>query len=475
MTAVNWHAEYLIKCAGFSDPPWDKKFDKMLTEWKTAADKIGLTEDDVKYAVTKWLPQNFDLSMEGVRKLIGCYTVEAIDLTKAAERKANGEKIVYGILPAHTSFYRAFKFTDPKVNTYFVDMDYLGFMQTFFHKIAPVLEYAEEHGIRLGCRHCALNKTKYAILSTGIVPMPDVNWTWGFICDQAPKTEELLQESWDSRYTMVNSRFPHHGHAHENEYQNEDMVKYLGAVMRDGYEQVCKILNIKVDEKAIWQALEERMDYLRKFEELYDFMAIDPPTLNGEIHLLLAHALYSVFNTGFEYFNDAVEAIIREVKDRVAKGKGIVPKGSPKGMMWFVPLCNPFIMRLFEENGCAIAYCDSLLPSKADLELPKFTDPFEANAEAFLKEAMITNWGRKADLTIEKMERYNIDFMIWGFEDYDRWLASDQKMCLAYVQKKTGKPCFYIEGDSWEDRDYSEEALRTRIETVCEIVKAHKS
>jgi len=61
---------------------------------------------------------------------------------------------------------------------------------------------------------------------------------------------------------------------------------------------------------------------------------------------------------------------------------------------------------------------------------------------------------------------------MWGFEDFDRWLGSDQKLCLAYVEKKTGKPCFYVEGDIWEDRDYSQEAMRTRVETICEIVKA---
>ena len=42
------------------------------------------------------------------------------------------------------------------------------------------------------------------------------------------------------------------------------------------------------------------------------------------------------------------------------------------------------------------------------------------------------------------------------------------------VEEKTKLPVFYIEGDLWEDRDYSPEALRTRIESIAEIVKMRK-
>jgi len=43
------------------------------------------------------------------------------------------------------------------------------------------------------------------------------------------------------------------------------------------------------------------------------------------------------------------------------------------------------------------------------------------------------------------------------------------------VEEKTGLPAFYVEGDFWEDRDYSREALRTRIESISEILKMRKT
>jgi hypothetical protein len=36
-------------------------------------------------------------------------------------------------------------------------------------------------------------------------------------------------------------------------------------------------------------------------------------------------------------------------------------------------------------------------------------------------------------------------------------------------------PTFYIEADFFDDRDYSQEALRTRIESISQVVKMRKA
>ncbi|MGB9498811.1 MAG: 2-hydroxyacyl-CoA dehydratase [Dissulfuribacterales bacterium] len=474
MRKKDWYREYLVKCAGFGDAPWDQELDEMLVKWKNAAKKLGLTEDDHQYVVTEWIPENFDISLEGVRKTIGVMTAEFADMMMATDRKEKGEKLVYGLIPCHSPFYTALKYTDPSVNVYCPDISAVNLIQPFFHKLSPHLAYAEDHGVRVGCRHCALNKTRYAMLRQGLIPLPDVSWIWGFICDQAPKSDEFIREYWNKDYNTVFSRFSHHGFAHELEYENDEMVKYLGSIMRDGYEQVCKTIGVKVDEEAIIKALGERMDYMHRYAELADLMASDPPPLSGRVSLFLNLPPASIFNTGYKYANDALDAVIKDAKEKVNKGEGVVPKGSPKGMIWFIPYCIPFVVKIFEENGVAIPYSEGFLPSKAELIPPTYSDPFDANAQAFLKWSLTQNWGAKADLAIEKMETYNVDFMIWGFMDFDRWLGSDHKLCSRYVEEKTGKSCFYIEGDIWDDRDYSEGALRSRIETICQIVKTRE-
>ena len=472
MKSDDVYKEFLVECAGFGDPPWDEELDEMLPLWTEAAKKLGLTQKDMKFATKEWIPRNFEVGLEGERKTIGLMVAEATDMMRAKEYKEKGQKLVYGVLPAQSPFYMALKKTNPEVNVYFPDVTIVALLSPFFHKIAPFLEYAEEQGVRYGCRHCALNKTRYAALRTGLIPIPDVSWIWGFVCDQAPNSDEFIQEYWNIEYPIVFSRIAHHGSAGEVEYKNDELVKYMGEIMRHGYENVCEKVEAEVDEKAIMEALKDRINFVIRYGELLKLMAEDPAPLRGNLPLTILVPTFCAWNTGYKYANNALTALIKDAKERVKKGEGVVPKGSPKAMAWFIPNNNPFVARMFDESGVALTYCEGLLPSKAEFEMPRFTDPFEAQAEAFLKMSLLVNWRTKADLAIEKLETYDIDCMIWGFLDFDRWLGSDHKLCSRYVEEKTGKPCFYIEGDIYEDRDYSEEALRTRIETICEVVKA---
>jgi hypothetical protein len=465
--------EFLVKYAGFGDPPLDQELDEILPKWKMAAKKLGLTEEDHEYAMKVWIPRNYDINSEGVRKVIGAYVAEVTDMMMAEEYKKQGHKLVYGIPPAISPYYRAIKFTNPEVHTYFPDATLTFVLFPFFRKkVYTFLEEAEAHGMRYGCRHCALNKVRYAALRRGVIPMPDVSWIWGFVCDQGPKSDEFIKEMWDERYPTVYSRLPHDQEAFKVEHKDEERVKYLGSVMREGFEKVCEKVGVEVDERSIKDALNERLSYLTKFAELSVLEASNPPPLDPKIVTVdVAQPMFSAYNTGYKYWLIAIEALIKEGREKVARGEGVAPLNSPKVLASFT--ANPVPPRLFLENK-VVPFGPAFLPTKADLQPPKFSDPFEACAETWLKWAPVVNWGRTADITIEQVKTYNLDAVIWGFIDFDRWIGSPNKICARYVEEKTGVPNFYIEGDIWEDRDYGEEVLRTRIETICEIIKMRK-
>jgi hypothetical protein len=76
---------------------------------------------------------------------------------------------------------------------------------------------------------------------------------------------------------------------------------------------------------------------------------------------------------------------------------------------------------------------------------------------------------------IEKVNRAKPDALLMGFFDYDRWLGQMHKMGAREVEKATGVPTFYIEADFFDDRDYSQEALRTRIESISQVIKMRKA
>ena len=225
--------EDFLRLTGFEEA----EMPKYLPEWRKAAAKLGLTEEDIKFATEKQLPSYFAVEMEGIRKLLGCFVKETIDLTRAGEYKDRGVKIVYGILPAMLHFYYALKLTAPeKVFVSFPDIFLTMVMNGFFHKLTPYLEEAEKAGIPYGCRHCALNKARYAARRLDVIPSPDINWIWGFICDEAPKTDEFIRLYHDPEWKTYITRLPHDQPLGTVEDEVIDRVKYLAAQMKDGFE-----------------------------------------------------------------------------------------------------------------------------------------------------------------------------------------------------------------------------------------------
>lgn len=464
--------EKSLKLIGFEEI----EIPKYLPEWQKASEKLGLTEEDIEFATKEWIPAHFDVKLEGVRKLLGCLLREVMDLTKANEYKRGGTKIVYGIMPAITHYYYALKLTAPgKIYVSFPDYFLTVVMNGLFHKLNPYLEEAEKSGIPYGCRHCALNKTRYAARRLGIIPSPDVNWIWGFVCDEGPKTDEFIQLYHDPTWKTYITRIPHDQPLGTVEDEADDRVEYLAAQMKDGFEFVQDVTGIKVTEDKIAEVTGIWQRYYNKLGELYRLLGSDPQPLSGEIGGLFFLPLTAPFNTGFEGMESALDTTIKEVKQRVANKDGILPEGAPKLMAFIIPVTLPWIPKMFEENGVGLTFGDISTPSKKQLMPPRFDDPYMAAAETWLKRSSSVNTGYRAQLICEKLETYGIDGMVFGFFDFDRWIGSDHRLLARMVEEKTNRLVFYIEGDIWDDRDYSPEALRTRIESICEIAKMRKA
>jgi benzoyl-CoA reductase/2-hydroxyglutaryl-CoA dehydratase subunit BcrC/BadD/HgdB len=185
--------------------------------------------------------------------------------------------------------------------------------------------------------------------------------------------------------------------------------------------------------------------------------------------------LSTPFNTGMEQMEKALDITIREVKQRVAAKKGILPEGAPKLMIYSIHPTVPWIAKMFEENGVGVPLSEFFILTKKQLTPPTFEDPYMAAAEGWLRTSGMVNPGYQAEQISEKLETHKFDGMVFGLMDFDRWLGSSHRLLARMVEEKTKLPVFYIEGDNWEDRDYSEEALRTRIESICEIMKMRKA
>jgi len=242
--------------------------------------------------------------------------------------------------------------------------------------------------------------------------------------------------------------------------------------MRDGFEFVQKEVGIKVSEEKIIEAFNLRQNFVNRMAELRQLTTADPQPFGGIETFILGMPRDMPFNTGLDPMAKALDKATEEVRGRVARGEGILPKGAPTLMYEIMPYCQPWIAKMFAENGVGLMPGG---PTDKQLVPPRFADPYMASAEAWLKGSVSANAGYKADQICERLEKYRFDGLVFGFFDFDRWLGSDNRLVAKMVEEKTTFPVFYIEGDFWEDRDYSPEALRTRIESICEIIKMRKA
>lgn len=464
----------LLELAAFEG----EELEAFLPRWLETAKRCQLDDDKIAYALDVYLPQNWDLKYLGVRKMLGAYLRELADIVHTPEMKESGVKILYGILPAIANYYYAAKIAGgDKIFIGFPDLLMVNTLNSFFHAAGPFLNVAEEYGFTYGCRHCPLNKMRLGAYVTGTIAAPDLIWSWGFNCDEGPKTDEMIQGITGKKWNYHVSRVPHDAAFDEREDLMDERLKFMSDQMKLGVKAIEKNCDVIITDEDLAKANKECGRMAFKAEMLTQLCTnANPPVVGGETLTMLQQCLTVPFNTGFKYLEDAIDTLTKEVRAAIKAGEGVMPKDTPKVGFYNLPFCVPWVGKYFRDNGVITGFSSALTHSKLEMSPSRYKDdPWMSAAENWSRNGMCMNLKNEADAMCEKIEICHPDGMILGFFDFDRWLGAQQKIMAKMVTEKTGVPSYYIEADFWDDRDYSPESLKTRIESVCQIIKMRKA
>lgn len=470
--ARNVYKDFLQICA--FEP---SEIEKMLPDWIHCCDVLELTEEDVRMAVDVYIPTWWQIRYMGIRKMLGAFTKEAIDHSKLKEYKASGKPLVYGIMPVIVTAFMAIKDAGgDNVFVGFPDLLFMIFLQSVFHKGAPYFEEAEKNGMTYGARHCALDKMRIGGNLKGNIPTPTLSWSWGLVCDEGCKTDEYIHCLNDETWNYLILRIPHDEHLGEESSRDDVRVNYLAGKLREGYDEIKKLTGIEVSDKHLFAAVERTERYKMKLGKLMMLGGqADPPVFTGSTMANFAHPFSMPFNTGLDMIEEALDLTLQEAESDIAAGIGILPKGAPKVGVLFGTFSLPWIDKLFIENGVAQTFSMHGTPSMKELAPSYYQDPLQQIAEQWFR----ADFGHGCFLAKsewrEKLAHMNPDGMIMGYFDYDRWLGHYNKYMAHFIETELGIPAYYIESDFYDDRDYSYEALRNRIETICQIIKKKKT
>ena len=463
----------LLYYAGFEG----QDVDEFLPKWLEAADALHLTEEQIRHAVDEYIPQCWDIQYRGVRKLIGALIHELVDITQTHKLKAEGKPILYGILPTIMAPYNAIKkAAGPDSYVGFPDALLVMCLNSVFDAAGPIMTLAEENGFTYGCRHCPLNKVRYAGYLSKIFAAPDIIWSYGLICDEGPHTDQMIQGLLGEEWEYVVTRLMHDQKWGNKEDENEERIEYLASILKRDMDRICDKIGVHPGPEHYAAAVEESNRVMWKSAMLNGMVAsADPAPLRAFEGGIAQIGFGVVCNNGLKYFEEAIDILTEEVKEAIEKGVGVAPKGATRVGSYYTPMNLPWVDKMFLDNGVITVMSEMSAPTERLMRAPRYEDPYKAFAEIWLKGSTGVNFGYEIEDQAEKVLNSKVDGMYMGFFDFDRWLGAHQKMMAELVEKKTGVPHFYIEADFWDDRDYGEESLRTRIESICEVIKMKKA
>jgi len=105
----------------------------------------------------------------------------------------------------------------------------------------------------------------------------------------------------------------------------------------------------------------------------------------------------------------------------------------------------------------------------------KFTTPEEQTVEGSLRRGVFHSTSGFLIETKEGCKTLDLDGFMWFYQYACRASTPQMLIYKKGIEEQTGVPVLLLEGDLFDTRSYSAEALRTRVETFADMLRERKA
>jgi len=455
----------LLNLCGFEPEEIEKETPRIDKAFRI----LEIEPEDIDQA-RKRVAEFFDIELLGIRKALGIWLKELVDMVLAKEE---GKKIVYASMPPAYQMVAAMASASEDVYCVIPEVVLGTVMNCVFAKINPVLETAEKHGLAPGLAFCSYLKTRLGAITKGIIPTPDLVVPSCQICDQSPKVDELLHELYGVPVAYTDHILDS-GRDQWPDVLSPQRVQYYAGEMSNTIEKFSEMFGYQVTEAGVRQAIDREAKLFGAAMEIWELMEAEPMPLSLKDLSLATRISSACSRTALREGIEVLHILRKELERRIENGVGVLGKGAPRVMATMVPY-DPAIQGMFEELGLTVPIT-SLVPTPMKSAQSSYASVWEEVAYSIMRRRGENYTGSAHILQVKELAKlHNVDgaivFHHIGCRQYNTWVPKAKEV----LEQELDVPVLTLEGDFCDSREYNAEQMRTRLETFAQVVKNAKA
>jgi benzoyl-CoA reductase/2-hydroxyglutaryl-CoA dehydratase subunit BcrC/BadD/HgdB len=433
-----------------------------------AFDKLEFVPEDIDRG-EKRIRQYFDIELVGIRKMMGLWIKSLVDLVLAREERG---KVIYCATPPFPQLANAMAMVSKNIYISSPEQIFAHVVGGIFDKLNPVLEAAEGDLLPAGLAYCSGLQARLGGIIKGVIPVPDLLISSGFICDETPKLDELIGEIYGVPVAYVDCV----NDAMEEKWPqiNDTRIEYLAQEARDALTKFEEVTGYSVTEEVSRRANERSADLFARSSRVLELIRNANPTPISFVDIGIAYRLATrTANTTTLYTDtgELIDLLYEELKERVDRGEGVLPKGAPRIAICF-SWSEPTSVNMIEKAGLQVLVDMTPATEIEHERVPsKHEDYWERSSESLL----CLSFMKFARHFKQVCKEWNVDGAIMNYPIGCREFCIEPVISRDIITKELGIPVLLLECDQNDTRSYNVESMRSRVEAFAEMLKAAKA
>ena len=453
----------LLKLCGFEPEEIEKgrpRIDRAFEIWGIKAEDVNRAEERIK--------RFFDLELIGIRKFRGIWLKEFVDLTLAKEE---GKKIVYSSFPPIAQIAGSMALMSEGVYCSVPEPIIMTVIGQYFGRLRPILDEAEKFWLPPGQAHCPYLQARLASILSGMIPMPDLLTTVGVTCEQAGKTDEIIEYLHgipvvhiDSCSDEVADHWP---------YPSPRRVQYLAQELINVAKVFQEVIGLDFTEETVVRGLREWGMLRSLFDTIQELRGrSDPMPLSEKDWVNVCDAIATCAGRVVREGVDAANLLLEGLKERTGRGIGVLEKGAPRVINLFPHASDPAVTEVIEKAGLASVI--NWVTSPAESLPSKYESIWDQIADRILRKGSRSSGLLMITQLKELCQEWKVDGVIVAALSKCRIYNIFPRKVKEVIEKELGIPVLALEWDSIDSREYTAERFKTRVEPFAEMLRDRK-